>query len=234
MLHGLGSSGADLERSAWSAFAEQQGLAWIAPNGTADSRGRRFWNAGATCCNFDHLAVDHVAALAELIERAVRTMPVDAARVYVGGHSNGAFMAHRFACERPELIRGILALSGTSSLDHSGCKVPQQLHVVQVHGDADPVVLFEGGHLFKNAANPESTSAEQTAQVWAQALGCEAAAKPQPAVDLEPSLPGAETQVSSYSGCKRGQVDLFRIVGGGHVIGLRAPAPATLWAALNR
>jgi len=235
MLHGLGSSGAELERASdWPAFAEQQRLAWIAPNGTVDGQGRRFWDAGATCCNFGHVQVDHVAALAELIERAVRTAPIDAARVYIGGHSNGAFMAHRFACERPELVRGILALSGTGALDHGACKAPQQLHVVQVHGDADPVVLFQGGHLFNNPAFPESTSAPQTAQAWAAALGCESAPKSQAGADVEPSLPGAETQISSYSGCKHGQVELWRVAGGSHLIGMRAPAPAALWAALTR
>ena len=198
MLHGLGSSGTSLERASdWPAFAKQHDIAWIAPNGSVDGRGNPFWNAGPSCCNFDHLAVDHVAALAELIQQVIRSAPIDRARVYVGGASNGGFMAHRLACERPELVSGILALAGTGPLDRSACKVPpRQLRVVQVHGTADPIVLYAGGHLFKNPALPESLSAEKTVKDWATALACQDAPQTLPAVDLE-ALSASSRRASS-------------------------------------
>src|SRR4051794_38061633 len=48
MLHGLGSSGEDIQASDWPSFASSHGVAWMAPSGPKDSKGRRFWNAGAS------------------------------------------------------------------------------------------------------------------------------------------------------------------------------------------
>jgi polyhydroxybutyrate depolymerase len=235
MLHGLGSSAEDIEASGdWPAFATQHDLAWVVPNGPRDRNGRRFWNAGPSCCNFDALPVDHVAALAELIQRLVATAPIDAARVFVGGYSNGGFMAHRFACERPDLVRGIVSIAGTGPLDRSACKAPSSLRVLQIHGDADPIVTYEGGHLFKNASLPEHASARKTVADWAAALGCRSTPVAEPALDLEPSLPGAETRSESYEGCKSGSVKLWTIAGGSHYVAFRAPAPSAIWDFLSR
>jgi poly(3-hydroxybutyrate) depolymerase len=82
MLHGLGSSAEMIEQlSEWPQFAEEHGLAWIAPNGPLDSKSRRFWDAGASCCNFDQRKVDHVAELSELIERVAGSGPIDRERI---------------------------------------------------------------------------------------------------------------------------------------------------------
>jgi polyhydroxybutyrate depolymerase len=235
MLHGLGSSAEDIEGSGdWPKFATEHGLAWVIPNGPRDRNGRRFWNAGPSCCNFDGLPVDHVAALAELIQRLVATAPVDGARVFVGGYSNGGFMAHRFACERPELVRGIVSVAGAGPLDRSACKAPASLRVLEIHGDADPIVTYGGGHLFNNAGLPEHASARKTVTDWAAALGCHSTPVPAPALDLEPNLPGAETRPETYDSCKSGRVALWTVAGGSHYVGFRSPAPAAIWEFLSR
>ena len=69
LLHSLGTSAEDIEsRTDWARFADKRGLAWIAPNGPTDALGRRFWDAGPSCCNFMGPPVDHVAALRALLE----------------------------------------------------------------------------------------------------------------------------------------------------------------------
>lgn len=234
MLHSLGSSSEAIERfSDWPAFAEQSGIAWAAPNGPFDQRGRRFWNAGESCCNFDQLPVDHVGELSELIERLASDPRIDRARVYVGGYSNGGFMAHRLACERPALLAGIVSIAGAGPLRDSGCKAPSSLRVLQVQGDADPIVTYGGGHLFQDARLPEHASAQQTARDWAKRLGCGAPQQLEP-IDFESALPDKETRVSSYEGCSRGKLALWTVTGGGHMVGLRAPAPSVIWSYLER
>jgi polyhydroxybutyrate depolymerase len=233
MLHGLGSSAAQIEAgSDWLTFAREQGIAWLAPNGPLDSHGRRFWNAGS-CCNFDGVEVDHVAALAELIEETKLNPSVDGQSVFVGGHSNGAFMAHRLACERPELLQGVVGISGSAPLTRAACRNPTRLKVLHVHGDADPIVTYQGGHLFRNAGLPEHRSARKSASDWASALGCTAAAVKLAPRDLEAALPGAETQVEGYPDCRRGKVELWTVQRGNHYIGFRSPAPAAVWAFLR-
>ncbi len=235
LLHGLGSSGQELAAgSDWPTFAEAHGIAWVAPNGPVDKRGRRFWAAGPECCNFDQLPVDHVAALSALILRLGASTGVDASRVFVGGHSNGAFMAHRLACERPDLVRGIIAVAGTGPLHREDCKPPGALRVLQIHGEQDPIVTYPGGHLFRNPAYPEHLSAQRTASDWAAALGCAATPRTAPSLNLEMQLPGAETRVEAYDDCKAGAVQLWSVAGGNHFLAFRAPAPEAVWAFLSR
>jgi polyhydroxybutyrate depolymerase len=234
MLHGLGSSAEDIERSSdWPAFAEQHGIAWLAPNGSLDSQGRRFWDAGSSCCNFEHAPVDHVAALRALIEHTLATKPIDPARVFVGGYSNGGFMAHRLACAAPQLLRGIVSLAGSGPLEAVQCEQPTALRVLQIQGDADPIVTYEGGQLFKNPRLPEHASAQKTVADWAARLGCRQSPVSGAALDIEARLPGNETRVTRYEGCKLGQVELWTVTSGGHFIGARAPAPAAIWRFLN-
>jgi polyhydroxybutyrate depolymerase len=234
MLHGLGSSAEMIEQlSEWPKFAEDHGLAWIAPNGPFDQKGRRFWDAGPSCCNFDGVKVDHVAQLAELIERVGSNAAIDRERVFVGGYSNGGFMAHRLACERPELVRAVISVAGSGPLDRSTCKKPVALEVLQIQGDADPIVTYEGGHLFKDPKLPEHVSARKTAEDWAASLGCDAKPKTLEPVDFEASIPGLETRRERYEDCKHGHVELWTVAGGAHYIGFRAPGPAAIWQFLN-
>ncbi len=230
MLHALGTSAEMIERlSEWPAFAEQNGLAWMAPNGPIDSQSRRFWDAGPSCCNFDGPALDHVSALSELLERTIAGAPIDRERVYVGGYSNGAFMAHRLACEKPELVRGVISIAGAGPMDRSSCKQPASLKVLQVHGDSDPIVTYEGGHLFKDPKLPRHISARQTAEDWAKALGCSSTTQPLEPVDFEASLSGPETKRERFRDCQRGGVELWTVKDGGHYIGFRNPGPSTIW-----
>jgi polyhydroxybutyrate depolymerase len=235
LLHGLGSSGQELAAgSDWPSFAEAHGIAWAAPDGPLDRRGRRFWAAGPECCNFDQLPVDHVAALGALISRLTASPGVDASRVFVAGHSNGAFMAHRLACERPNLVRGIVAVAGTGPMSRASCEPPGTLRVLQIHGVDDGIVTYEGGHLFRNPGYPTHLSARKTASDWAQALGCETTPRASAPLNLELSLPGAETRVEVFERCKSGAVELWSVAGGPHYLAFRAPAPEAVWAFINR
>jgi len=233
LLHGLGSSGQDIEQSDWSRFASEHGIALIAPNGPRDSQGRRYWNAGPTCCDFERRGPDHVALLRGLIEHALTAAPLDAARVFVGGHSNGGFMAHRIACEAPDLVRGIVSISGVGPVEPPTCERAENLRVLQVHGDADRIVPYAGGHLFSDPRLPQSASALETVRAWAQRLGCSQPPQSQNSLDLVPALPGPETQISAFQGCRNGRVELWTVHGGGHSLGFTMPAPELIWNFLN-
>lgn len=234
MLHGLGASGEQLEAgSDWRELAQRRRIAWLSPNGPRDRHGRRFWDAGPSCCNFERLPVDHVAALADLIERSLASGRIDRSRVIVGGHSNGAFMAHRLACERPDLVSGVIAIAGTGPLDPAACKTARTLRVLQIHGEADPIVTYAGGHLFRSPSLPRHLSAPVTAANWAEQLGCGAEPVKLAPLDLEAELAGAETHRWSYPGCKSGKVELWTVTGGGHNVAFRTPAPAAVWSFLT-
>jgi poly(3-hydroxybutyrate) depolymerase len=85
-LHGLGGSGADaLGDSTFRTWAETFRVHLVAPDGIIDHQGRRFWNAGGACCNFDNRPVDDIARLERLIDQWRERPDVDPARVYVVG-----------------------------------------------------------------------------------------------------------------------------------------------------
>jgi polyhydroxybutyrate depolymerase len=234
VLHGLGAAAEAIEEHTdLAAFASQHAIAWVAPNGPRDRKGRRFWDAGASCCNFDRLPVDHVAALADLLERSLENTHIDRTRVFVVGYSNGGFMAHRFGCQRPDLVRGIVSVAGAGPLETLSCKTSPALRVLEVHGDADVIVTYQGGHLFNDPGLPEHASVQKTGADWGQRLNCAEKSKDAGAIDLDAKLPGSETQVTRYTGCARGALEVWTVAGGNHYIGMRSRAMEAMWNFLN-
>jgi polyhydroxybutyrate depolymerase len=220
-LHGLGGSGRELAAAlSLDAMSESAGFAYIAPDGMLDHAGRRFWNATDSCCNFEGLSVDHVGELRGWIEAATRHARIDARRVYLVGFSNGGFLAYRAACEIGHLLAGIVSIAGAGPGDTRACHPEKKLSVVQIHGDADPIVKFEGGHLFADRRRPRHPSAEKSLAYWAKYDACSGDAVPTRHLDLDPGLPGAETEVRSYPGCSGRRVELWRIPAGNHTVGL--------------
>jgi polyhydroxybutyrate depolymerase len=234
ILHGLGASSELIDRySDFSGFAQARRIAWIAPDGPKDGQGRQFWNAGKTCCNFDGIPVDHVAALRALITLATREHPIDPKRVYVVGYSNGGFMAHRLGCELSGLVFGIVSVAGSGVPSDEPCPSKGPLRVLEVHGDADNVVNIAGGPLFADPKYPSSLPAQRTVSDWARRLGCETAPKRAGTLDFESRVAGAETEVSRFEGCTGGALELWTVRGGGHYVGLRSPSYELMWKFLS-
>ncbi|HEY6476159.1 MAG TPA: PHB depolymerase family esterase [Polyangia bacterium] len=217
-LHGLGGSGAEaLDNPALRALAEQGRMVMVAPDGTLDHQGRRFWNAGPACCNFDGKAVNDVARLEALIAHWLERPEIDPARVYVVGFSNGGFMAHRLGCFMDDRLAAVVSIGGAGRAREEACTPVSPIAVREVHGDADPIVRYDGGRVFNDRALDPHPSAPQTFHDWAERLGCSGAPKLTTA-DLDPRLPGAETRIESYAGCPLGAAELWTVHGGGHQV----------------
>jgi polyhydroxybutyrate depolymerase len=234
VLHGLGASSETLARGTdWPRFLEAQRVAWLMPDGPKDRSGRRFWDAGPSCCNLDQLPVDHVEQFRELITRTLRENPIDPERVFVAGYSNGGFMAHRLGCELRPLIRGIVSISGVGQSNASPCPPGPPLRVLQIHGTDDDIVAYAGGHLFGKDSYPEHVSAEKTISDWAARLGCGQPA-PEETLDFEAKLADKETNVKRFGQCSGGRVELWTVAAGSHYIGFRSPSQEAIWRFLNR
>jgi polyhydroxybutyrate depolymerase len=217
LLHGLGGSGAELLADpALRSWAEQARVFLVAPDGTMDRQGRRFWNAGRACCNFDARPVDDLARLETLIDHWRQRPDVDPTRVYVVGFSNGGFMAHRLACWMDDRLAAVVSLAGAGRSGEEACAVSTSLAVAEVHGDADPIVRYEGGRVFDSPELDPHPSAPDTIRDWAARLGCAVRTAPRSTkVDLDPRLPGAETTIESRV-CPRGVAELWTVRGGQH------------------
>ena len=217
LLHTYGRTGAvQDEYMGLSGLADEYGFISVAPDGTpsAAENNPRFWNASAACCNWEGKELDDSAYIMGIIAAVKAKYSIDDRRVFIIGHSNGAFMAHRLAHDHSGAIAAIASLAGA---DQSVARPvpPHAVHVLQIHGDADTAIAYEGGEI-QGASYP---SARQSVENWAGRNGCAAKGSDTGTLDLVSTLPGTDTVVTRYtSGCKAGgSAELWTIEGGAHV-----------------
>ena len=217
LLHGFGSDGEGQDRYlGLSRLALDRGYIFAAPNGTPTTGTfGRFWNATESCCNFANQRVDDVAYLRDLIRQIISRYPVDPARVYVFGHSNGAFMAHRLACEEAPRIAAIAALAGSLRPRLDDCKPKVPVGVLTIHGTADTTVRYEGGQVFPTV--PAHPSAMDTIRRWAAVNECSAEPKTATRFTLLRGSNSPETESLVYDSCKaKVATEHWRIDQGSH------------------
>jgi polyhydroxybutyrate depolymerase len=213
LLHGYGVNGAVQNvYFGTPALADARNFLLAYPDGTPDSLGNRYWNATDACCGS---GVDDVAYLTAVLDDMQSKYNVDPKRIFVMGHSNGGFMAYRLACDRSTRIAGIASFAGAMWKDPSQCRPSQPVAVLQVHGDLDAVISYNGG-VIGTTAYP---SAHETVADWAMFNGCTGSLTPTgTSLDLLPAVEGAETREERYDGCRgNGAVELWTMAGGTHV-----------------
>jgi polyhydroxybutyrate depolymerase len=229
LLHGFTSSGDEVEGYLDVAdAADRAGVVYVAPDGSKNANGDRFWNATDACCNFDDSSVDDVAYLSGVIADIQDELAIDPTRIGIVGHSNGGFMAYRMACERADLVASIVSLAGATFADPADCQPSEPVSVAQAHGTADDTILFDGGGPLTDGSGP-FPGAETTATTWAAYDGCaKKASALDERIDIDANLADgtdpAETSVREWAGCEDGAaVQLWTIHNGGHV---PEPTPA--------
>jgi polyhydroxybutyrate depolymerase len=218
LLHGYGASGA-LQEAYFQLkkLADANGFLYVHPDGTQDAGGKRFWAASDACCDFGKKGVDDSAYLKGVVDDIKAAYKVDPKRVFFIGHSNGGFMSYRMACDHAPMVAAMVSLAGAMPKDPTMCKASEPVSVLQIHGDKDETVLYQGGTFAASAAYP---GAPASIDQWLTIDGCASTADTSPApLDLEGSLTGDETTIARYaSGCKPGgHAELWTIKNGGHI-----------------
>ncbi|MEQ1857661.1 MAG: alpha/beta fold hydrolase [Longimicrobiales bacterium] len=215
-LHGYGGSG-ERHDARWglSDLADRYNFLTIAPDGEQEPDGNRsrYWNASSACCNFDSTDIDHSAYLRRIIDQIKASYNVDAARVFVVGHSNGGFMSYRMAYEHSDVVAAIVSLAGANHIEQREAP-PRPVHVLQIHGTDDGTIAYRGGEISGN----RYPSAVASVTRWAQYNGCDGSVASREMRDLDASLPGHETGVMKINaGCKDGgSAELWTISDGAH------------------
>jgi polyhydroxybutyrate depolymerase len=209
VLHAYGGSGDVQTRYFGLQSLPTDGEALVlAPDGTRDLSGQRFWDADPACCDFGNLNPDDVGYIGSLIDDVIATWPVDPQAVRIVGHSNGAFMAYRMACERADVVRAIASLAGGASSVAALCQPSEPVAVLHVHGTLDTVIPYNGG---------VGPGALRSVSQWAAHNGCGMTRGAGPTLDLETSIAGSETTTAAHVGCPSGgAVELWTMWGNGH------------------
>lgn len=199
-LHGKGGSGASFERRTAGTFdrlAERDGAIVAYPDALY-----RQWNAGH---RWEQNRSDDLEFLITLIDELSAEFGIDPARIYVTGLSNGASMAYRLACERPERIAAVAPVAGGLAqeiMPRCPAGKTRPVPLLLIHGTADPHSRFDDGELEGNLWQ------------WTERNGCR---RPPQAIYLPDADPadGTRTRIERYPGCEA-EVVLYAVEGGGH------------------
>jgi polyhydroxybutyrate depolymerase len=122
-------------------------------------------------------------------------------------------MAYRLACERADVIAAIVSLAGLASSTPATCQPSRTVNILQIHGTADATVPYAA-----NGSGIGTVGAEGSVTQWGTHNGCGTARTDGTALDLESTVPGAETHPHTTSGCPAGgSVELWELQGAGHI-----------------
>ncbi|MEY2588189.1 MAG: polyhydroxybutyrate depolymerase [Acidimicrobiaceae bacterium] len=211
-LHGGTGWGTQFERnSGFDGLAEANGFIVVYPDGIgvgADGTELRTWNGGDCCGPAVKQQVDDVGFIRLLIAQVRSQHDIDSARVFATGHSNGAILAYRLACELSDEIVAIGVQSAAPEV--STCTPAHAVSMLQIHGAADLNIPIDGG-LGPNAISGVAFNRPVVAaQTLAAADGCPSA--PVSTTDAD----NADLAVTSWS-CPNGvQVAFVEVAGANH------------------
>lgn len=215
-LHGSPGTGTGMiGMTGLSTLADNNGFLVAYPDGIA---GTRSWNSlfGKIPGGQGILAddVDDVAFLRALISALEADYHADPARVFVCGHSAGAYMSYRAAVELSDVVAAVGIVNGSlgiKSVDGVPCEAtipPPVAPVSLIHicGRQDVAVKFGGGQTPKNLMR----SVPDCIQLFVAANGCAT-----PGTQTDDAATGVKRTV--YSGGKQGtEVELVEVQNCGH------------------
>jgi polyhydroxybutyrate depolymerase len=234
LFHGGGGNRASSDRTTcpggdvtspgcFVAAARARGFAVVVPDGTGGRplRGIRTWNAGGGADGWDCVSgaacaagVDDIAYVTDVLDEVGAALPLDPARLYASGLSNGAALAHRLACELPRPLAAIAPVGGANQHTQVGGACPRPTAVLQLHGADDPCWPFDGGPGSCIDVDGDKAPVLPSLERWRTVNGCAATFVDTPVPDRDPT-DGVTVVHRVWDGCAQA-TELYRQDGGGH------------------
>jgi polyhydroxybutyrate depolymerase len=119
-------------------------------------------------------------------------------------------MSHRMACERSDLVRGIVSFNGSSFTNPADCDPDHPVDIIHIHATDDDIVPYDG-----NAWLP---SARDVVDRWADWNGCDSDPVEAGRIDLTHTVDNEETVIETWQNCAEGgDVQLWTMEGAAHV-----------------
>ena len=210
-LHGGLGHGEQFEtNSGFDGLAESNHFIVVYPDGTnaqADSRKLLTWNGGMCCGPAAAQNVDDVGFISKVIDAAVAAFPIDEHRVFATGHSNGAILAYRLACELSDRISAIGVQAGVLGVS---CTPTKPVSVFHLHGLADTNIPIDGGK-GSGVSGVVFPSPREAPRAFAQSNRCTLG----PVDQLDPN--NADVLAQTWSGCSDSRsVQFVTVAGASH------------------
>lgn len=203
LLHGHGARAQTFEASTgMSGKADRKGFIVAYPQALGSPS---VWHTGVD----GSISVDDVAFIRALIGSISSGYNIDPDRIYVAGHSNGAFMAYRVGSSLSEQVAAIGISAGSiGRITPRGdtlriAKPAHPVSVIAYHGLADNTVPYNGG---KEEDGPRRiVAAPQSIQFWVQSDGCDV-------TPVSTVMNDGNVRRDDYTGCKDGTDVTFYII----------------------
>lgn len=208
-LHGLGSNNNEqLLYGDFRPIADTANFIILLPQGLPNQFNQQnHWNA-----NFG-TGVQDIDFLSKLIDSIAADYSIDLDRVYSTGMSNGGYMSITLAGQLSDKITAVASVTGTmTGLQIPANTVSRPMPVMQIHGDADPVVTYNG------SVNPlgSSISVDSLLNYWIEHNNCSTTAVVTPVTDVNTTDGCTATRYDYLNGENGAEVVHYKITGGGH------------------
>jgi polyhydroxybutyrate depolymerase len=180
ILHGAAGNGPMyLDKNNWADKADRETFVAVAPTGLPPRPARpanfvtnpAIWNTGQVRPGLPRAKIDDVAFVRTLLDGLSKRLNVDAKRVYVVGHSNGAGLAFRLGAELSGRFAAVAAYAGYCFVDDPKPEHPRP--TLFLVGTEDPFTPLAGGGVrppwgLLRAIPPVG----EMLAAWAKGLGC--------------------------------------------------------------
>jgi polyhydroxybutyrate depolymerase len=215
VLHGGGGTGGGMEwltRRGFNRIADRDGVIVAYPDGIDHG-----WNDGRRANrSAADAAVDDVGFLRALPGELATLHPVDRARLYVTGISNGGMMSYRLACDAAGVFAAAAPVAANMAVELEGaCHPSRAVPLLIMNGVDDPIMPWKGGAvrvLWRTRGTV--LSSEESAARWLSLDHC-GALEPQPVLEANPA--DGTSAAPRLARCADGaEVRLYEIRGGGH------------------
>lgn len=207
-LHGGTGWGDQFRRSSgFDGIAEANGFLAVFPDGVGvgPTETLRTWNGGVCCGPAARDNVDDVTFISLLIDQLTARYAIDPDRIVAAGHSNGAVLSIRLACELADQVVAVGFQAGTMEIDI--CAPAQPVSMLHIHGEADENMPPLGGEGSKGISGVAWNPALDGLHTIAAAQHCPA---PQPVTDpVRPDL-----KIQRWSPCAAGTTIEYVLVPG--------------------
>lgn len=218
LLHGGGGTGKgmiNLARGGFEKLADRNGAILAYPDGIDKN-----WNdyRADKSRKAQRENIDDVAFISAMLGEIAKAYPVDPARTYASGISNGAMMSYTLACRASDRFAAIAPVAGAMPENlAAACSPARPVPVLIISGTRDKLVHWEGGYVtgpFGKKKLGRTISVEKSRDFWLDKNSCAAAKKEISKLDSDPE-DGTSVERESYPACG-GVVEFIKIDGGGH------------------
>jgi len=141
-LHGYGGNLSEMAFTGLEALGDEEGFVVATPLGRG-SKPHWLFELDKPALDVT-LANPDVAFIGALFDRLSQNLCLDTSRIFVTGHSNGAWMTSALPCALGDRIAAIAPVSGVVDFGDA-CRPARPVPVIAFHGSADTILPMQGG-----------------------------------------------------------------------------------------